>query len=171
MGTTTELRDGTGLEGDLGWTLGRVFRAYIKMFHAVLDDLPGGPRGYQILTSATRGAPQSQLALAQHLGIDRTVMTYLLDDLVEAGLVERQPDPADRRVRHVVATAKGRDLLHDLERQLSHAEDHLLAPLIEQERSTLRDMLRRVAEDVQGYDPVTDTCEVVQDIGRAGADG
>jgi DNA-binding MarR family transcriptional regulator len=32
-------------------------------------------------------------------------MTYLLDTLVEAGVVERVPDPADRRARKIVATA------------------------------------------------------------------
>jgi DNA-binding MarR family transcriptional regulator len=35
-------------------------------------------------------------------------MTYLLDSLAEAGLVERRPDPADRRARRIVATARGR---------------------------------------------------------------
>jgi hypothetical protein len=34
-----------------------------------------------VLAAATRGEPGSQLALAQHLGVDRTVMTYLVDDL------------------------------------------------------------------------------------------
>ena len=31
--------------------------------------------------AAAQGTVGSQLALAQHLGVDRTVMTYLLDDL------------------------------------------------------------------------------------------
>jgi DNA-binding transcriptional MocR family regulator len=59
------------------------------------------------LDAAAHGAVGSQLALAQHLGIDRTVMTYLLDDLEAAGLIERRPDPADRRARRVVATQLG----------------------------------------------------------------
>ena len=35
-------------------------------------------------------------------------MTYLLDDLEQAGLIERRPEPADRRARRVVATDAGR---------------------------------------------------------------
>ena len=38
-------------------------------------------------------------------------MTYLLDDLEKAGLIERRPDPADRRARRIAATASGRRLL------------------------------------------------------------
>jgi len=50
-----------------------------------------------VLVAAARGNARNQLALAQQLGVDRTVMTYLIDDLERAGYVERRPDPADRR--------------------------------------------------------------------------
>jgi DNA-binding MarR family transcriptional regulator len=64
-----------------------------------------------VLSAAAHGTVGSQLALALHLGVDRTVMTYLLDDLEAAGLIERRPDPADRRARQVVATRQGTKLL------------------------------------------------------------
>ena len=99
------------LSNDLGWALGVVFRGYVKATHEALADLPGGPRGYQVLAAAARDEHGSQLALAQHLGVDRTVMTYLLDDLEAAGLIERRPDPADRRARRIVATPDGRSCL------------------------------------------------------------
>ncbi|NDL59019.1 MarR family winged helix-turn-helix transcriptional regulator [Phytoactinopolyspora mesophila] len=164
MTTATDRPDVTGLESDLGWALGRVFRSYVKMFDAILSDLPGGPRGYQVLAAAVHGAARSQLALAQHLGIDRTVMTYLLDDLTGAGLVERQPDPADRRARRIVVTSAGQELLERLRLQLSHAEEHLLAPLDEHQRHTLRTLLQQVAQHAQHLDPVANTCDVVEDI-------
>ncbi|WP_166356137.1 MarR family winged helix-turn-helix transcriptional regulator [Phytoactinopolyspora limicola] len=164
MTTAAEQGHVTGLETDLGWALGRIFRAYVKTFDTALEQLPGGPRGYHVLAAAAYCPPSSQLALAQHLGIDRTVMTYLIDDLTDAGLVERRPAPADRRVRHVVATEPGRDLLVRLERHLAAAEDHLLAPLEAPERSELRQLLRRVAEHVQHHDPVADTCQAVDEI-------
>jgi DNA-binding MarR family transcriptional regulator len=64
-----------------------VFRGYVNATHEALADLPGGPRGYQVLAAAAGDEHGSQLALAQHLGVDRTVMTYLLDDLEAAGLI------------------------------------------------------------------------------------
>src|ERR1700729_2769987 len=117
------------LADDLGWGLGTVFRAYVTAAHEAVADLPGGPRGYQVLSAADHGAVGSQLALAQHLGVDRTVMTYLLDDLESANLIERRPDPADRRARRIVATDKGNELLSSLNDRLQAAEAHLLGPL------------------------------------------
>src|SRR5665213_3920692 len=110
------------LADDLGWGLGVVFRAYVAAADAAVAEFPGGPRGYQVLAAAARSDVGSQLALAQHLGIDRTVMTYLLDDLEAAKLIERRPDPSDRRARRVVATQLGIELLATLDDQLRAAE-------------------------------------------------
>jgi DNA-binding MarR family transcriptional regulator len=152
------------LTGDLGWTLGVVFRAYVKATNAVVDDLPGGHRGYQVLTAATRDEPESQSALCQRLGIDRTVMTYLLDDLEKADLVARKPDPADRRTRHVVATDAGRARLADLERSFGRIESHVLGGLSAGERKDLKTLLARLATHVNALDPVDSTCAVVEDL-------
>src|ERR1700679_1794545 len=100
-----------------------IFRAYVKAAHAAMADLPGGPRGYQVLSAAAQGMVGSQLALAQRLGVDRTVMTYLLDDLEAAKLIERHPDPSDRRARRIVATARGTELLTTLNDRLRAAEN------------------------------------------------
>src|ERR1700682_3913078 len=94
----------SALDQDLGFTLGVVFRAYLNAANAVVCDIPGGPRGYQILGAAIQHQAGGQGALAQRLGVDRTVMTYLIDDLETAGLVERRADPLDRRSRNIVAT-------------------------------------------------------------------
>ena len=152
------------LDTDLGWALGMVFRLYLKSAGAVMADLPGGPRGYQVLAEAAGNHAGTHLALAQRLGIDRTVMTYLLDDLERAGLVERRPDPADRRARHLVATPHGRDRLAELDRQLRQAEDRVLGGLDDRERDTLRELLRRVATHAYALDPVDSTCDVVGEV-------
>src|SRR3984957_10852088 len=95
------------LDNDLGWALGVVFRSYAQAARAAFADVPGGPRGYQVLTASSLAEPRSQLELAHHLGVDRTVMTYLLDDLERDGLIERRPDPADRRARRIAVTERG----------------------------------------------------------------
>ena len=134
------------VHADLGWALGAVFRAYRQAVHRVLEDMPGGPRGYQVLAAASEDTAGSQFALAQRLGIDRTVMTYLIDDLETAGLAERRPDPCDRRARRLVLTDAGRARRCALERGLQEAEEALLATLEPDERALLRRLLRRVAE-------------------------
>jgi DNA-binding MarR family transcriptional regulator len=153
------------LAGDLGWGLGVVLRAYAKAAHAAVADLPGGPRGYQILSAAAQGAVGSQLALAQHLGVDRTVMTYLLDDLEAAKLIERRPDPADRRARRVVATQLGTELLATLDDRLRAAEAHLLAPLDLETRTTFRAQVRLLATRAEALDPLDSPHGRGQEVG------
>ena len=153
---------------DLGWALGTIKRAYVEAAAGVVADVPGGARGYLVLATAGRGEPSSQLALAQHLGVNRTVMTYLLDDLERAGLVERRPDPTDRRARRVAITDSGRALLHEVKDRLRRAEDELLGPLDEQERAALRTLLERLATALAPADP----CRMMETIvdGAACAD-
>ena len=150
------------VESDLGWALGTVTRSYLRVAAEAVADLPGGPRGYQVLSSAARGDRGSQLAMAQRLGVDRTVMTYLLDDLEKAGLVERRPDPADRRARRVVLTESGRARLCEVERRLRTVEEHLLGALGPAERDTLRALLQRVAVAIG--DGRADACQVAQEL-------
>lgn len=133
------------LGGDLGWGLAVVFRGYVATADAIAGEVPGGHHGYQVLSAAARDDPGSQSALAQRLGIDRTVMTYLLDDLEAARLVERQPDPADRHSRRVVATSHGRAVLADLDQRFARAEDSLLAGLADDDQAEFRRLLRAVA--------------------------
>lgn len=152
------------LDADLGWTLGVVFRAYVKSANALFRDLPGGPRGYQVLAAATQELPGGQGALAQRLGIDKAVMTYLVDDLENAGLVQRRPDPADRRNKRIVATERGRTTWQATQARLDHAEEHILAALDPADRVIFRELLQRLAARVQSLDPVTDTCQIVTDI-------
>lgn len=156
---------GGALSDDLGWALGVIFRSYLKAVTTAFADVPGGPRGYQVLASAAHGEPGSQLALARHLGVDRTVMTYLLDDLERAGLIERHPDRADRRARRIAPTAKGRQRLGDLDRRLRTAEQHLLAGLgTDEDRRAFREMLRQLATHAHDTDPAHSTCETAPDV-------
>ncbi|WP_424187189.1 MarR family winged helix-turn-helix transcriptional regulator [Actinokineospora sp. G85] len=148
------------VEADLGWALGAVFRGYLRATEEALAGLPGGPRGYQVLTSAARCEPTRQLAMAHRLGVDRTVMTYLIDDLENAGLVERRPDPADRRARLLSATELGLARLDEANRAMRAAEDHVLGALDPRERDRLRGLLRKVAVAVA--EP-TNPCAVVQE--------
>jgi len=155
---------GDRLADDLGWGLAVVFRAYVKAADAVTDGIPGGHRGYQVLVAAARDESGSQAALAQRLGIDRTVMTYLLDDLEAADLVVRQPDPLDRRSRRIVATEHGHDVLADLEMRFSHAEERLLAGLASDAQPVFRALLRDLAAHANAVDPVASACDAVTDL-------
>lgn len=166
----SDRREPLALGDDLGFALGAVFRSYAKTAGIVLDEVPGGPRGYQVVSAAARGEVESQTGLAQQLGIDRTVMTYLLDDLERAGLVTRRPSPTDRRHRHIIATDEGRRLCETTEARLQLVEDCVLEGLSAGERRTLRDLLERLAARAVATDPMGDACRVLGDLAEVPVD-
>jgi len=154
------------VQSDFGWALGTVMRSYMREADQVMVGVPGGPRGYQVLAACGREGPRTQLALAQQLGLDRTVMTYLLDDLQKDGLVERRPDPADRRARRVELTDGGHQRLCELAGRLREAEERLLERLDPEEREVLRRMLFRLAT---GSDATTgELCTMADEIQSGG---
>lgn len=57
----------------------------------------------------------SQVDLADVLELQPISLVRLLDRLVEAKLLERKPDPVDRRANRLFLTAKGRQLVDDLD--------------------------------------------------------
>lgn len=159
------------VQGDLGWSLGVLLRGYRAAVTSALGDLPQGNRGYQVLATVVHGDQPSQLALAAHLGIDRTVMTYLIDDLAASGLVERRANPSDRRQRRVVATEAGVEALRRLEADVREAEDRLLAGLTPDDRDAFRRLLALVARELHGND-LAHPCLVVGEVlGDGSGDG
>ena len=137
-----------GIETQFGWSIQAVYRGFVRTAQTAVADVPGGPRGYQVLVAITTEEASSQLALAQRLGIDKTQMTYVIDALAAGGHVERQPHPRDRRIRQVVATDAGRALLATARVALGEVEDGLMRDLAPDERVALRRLLARVALSV-----------------------
>lgn len=159
------------LEDDFGIAIGMVFRAYAKAVEAAVGDIPSGPRGYFVLSAAVQGGAGSQRALAERLGVDRTVMTYLLDDLEREGLVERRPDPADRRNRHVLATEQGVERWRRLHERVSLAERQLLEVLSEDARETFRATLCKLAGHVNAPDQAGGAGDAGAGLGGPGESG
>lgn len=138
---------------DLGQALGALLRAYLEAARKEVDELPGGPRGYQVMAIAADGACGNQATIAEILGLDRTVMTHLIDDLERAELVTRRPDPADRRARQVLLTESGRATFEQASARIQDVESALLGPLSESEADVFRDLLGRVVGTGPGIDP------------------
>ncbi|MGC5168149.1 MarR family winged helix-turn-helix transcriptional regulator [Luteimicrobium sp. DT211] len=130
---------------DLGQSLGILLRRWHDAVDLALAGIPHGPRGFQVLGAVVHDEPPTQAALAESLGIDRTVMTYLLDDLTAEGLVERREAEHDRRARRVVATASGRAALRRFEDAVRVAEESVLCGLDDDERELLQGLVRRSA--------------------------
>ncbi|MFC3576676.1 MarR family winged helix-turn-helix transcriptional regulator [Streptomyces yaanensis] len=89
--------------------------------------------------------PLPMRRLAQKLKCEPSNVTGIVDRLESRGLVERRPDPTDRRVKLAVATEEGRKVAKSLRESLRFAREPL-AGLGEEERVVLRGLLRRMLE-------------------------
>ncbi len=69
--------------------------------------------------------PMPQREAASQLGYDPSNITALADALEAKGLVERRPDPSDRRVKTLARTAEGERLVRELDESLSHPPESL----------------------------------------------
>jgi DNA-binding MarR family transcriptional regulator len=88
--------------------------------------------------------PISQQALGEQLGIDRTTVVELIDELEQQGIVERRRNPADRRSYALTLTAKGRTVQKRAARVFDAAADEFLDALQPAERQVLMGMLQRL---------------------------
>ncbi|MEV6378886.1 MarR family transcriptional regulator [Streptomyces sp. NPDC051773] len=89
--------------------------------------------------------PLPMRRLAQKLRCEPSNVTGIVDRLEARGLVERRPDPNDRRVKLAAATDDGRRVARSLRDSLDFAREPLAA-LSTTERESLRDLLRRMLE-------------------------
>ncbi|GGZ51633.1 MarR family winged helix-turn-helix transcriptional regulator [Streptomyces bluensis] len=89
--------------------------------------------------------PLPMRRLAQKLRCEPSNVTGIVDRLEARGLVERRPDPKDRRVKLAAATEEGRRLARGLRESLDFAREPL-AGLSREERESLRDLLRRMLD-------------------------
>ncbi|MBS2964341.1 MarR family transcriptional regulator [Actinocrinis puniceicyclus] len=153
----------TGFEHNFGWLLGQCFRAYTEAVELAVADLPHGHRGFQALYGAANCSAHNQAELAKQLGVDRTVMVYLVDDLEKAGLAERVADPNDRRSRLIRATESGRARLADAQRAISAAEAQLLATLSQDQQKSLHRMLCSIAAHHRMSGPGGPPCQAAGD--------
>jgi DNA-binding MarR family transcriptional regulator len=87
--------------------------------------------------------PLPMRRLAQKLKCEPSNVTGIVDRLETRGLVERRPDPNDRRVKLAATTQQGRRVARSLRDSLDFAREPL-AGLSAAERESLRDLLRRM---------------------------
>ncbi|MGY1451632.1 MarR family winged helix-turn-helix transcriptional regulator [Streptomyces sp. SS8] len=87
--------------------------------------------------------------IARRLKCEPSNVTGIVDRLESRGLVERRPDPADRRVKLAAATESGHETAERLRASMDFASEPL-ADLTPAERALLRDLLRRMLGDGPG---------------------
>jgi DNA-binding MarR family transcriptional regulator len=102
---------------------------------------------WDVLASLRRSGPPHRLSPTQlYLELMRTsgAMTHRLAHLERAGLISRQPDPEDGRGLLVELTPKGVAIVDQVAPAHLENERALIAPLTEDEQTTLINLLRKL---------------------------
>jgi DNA-binding MarR family transcriptional regulator len=124
----------------------RLWRATHTRTAEALGSVGLTPALFALLNVIGAREGNNQQELGSALGIDRSTMVSLIDQLEGAGLAKRRPSPTDRRAREVAITPKGRRLLQRARELIVQVEDAVLAGLTGEEREELLGLLRRALE-------------------------
>ena len=133
-----------------------VLRAHqVSMWgYVVLNALAEQPERTPSTRTPSTGTPsirtpsiRTQAALALAIGADKSRIIGVLDELQQRGLIERRPDPADRRVHVLALTEAGRRLRESVREAIQRQEEErVLAALPEADRAAFIRALRILSE-------------------------
>lgn len=130
-----------GPDAEITWLLHRA----AQRLHAVTESEAAvnglGLREYIVLSALHKTPGLTQIELGRALGLDKTTLMSQLDRLERSGLVERQPDPRDRRARIPVITGEGERLRGLTAASAETAEREALSAFTDDDVARLRRML------------------------------
>jgi DNA-binding MarR family transcriptional regulator len=127
--------------------ISRLARELEQRLEPVYRDHGLEPGWHDVLATLRRSGPPHQLRPSELTGtlmLTSSGTTKRLDRLERAGLIERSPDPQDRRAVVITLTAKGREIIDATTEAHLANERRLLAALSEAERGQLADLLRKL---------------------------
>jgi DNA-binding MarR family transcriptional regulator len=124
------------------YRLGLVQRAMARHASAEL-----GSQGFVALTVVHREAPVRVSDVAEQLAVNLSVASRQVSALVDAGYVEREPDPDDRRALRLRPTAEGDRVLRDSHRRMVASATAALRAWTDDEVAELASQLGRLRED------------------------
>ena len=127
------------IESEVGSLIRRVKRVMGERAREVHPDLH--PMTYFILTHLAANGPMRGADLSDAFGMDKGGVSRQVQALVDLGLVERQPDPEDRRAIMLDATTEGRTRLEVMGRHRSDRFDQRLADWSDAELAGFADQL------------------------------
>lgn len=128
----------------VGYHLRRASGAFAADFAAAVEGTGMLQVLIGILAIVSNDKGINQGAVGRMLGIKRANMVSLINELVDAGLLEREVDPTDRRAFLLNLSSAGRATLAECLARIEAHEKKMLAGFTDAERATLLDLLGRI---------------------------
>jgi DNA-binding MarR family transcriptional regulator len=135
-----DARSDDEIRADLSYLFDKASQALSARMGTVLGELGMTVRDYCVLSKA--GAHElTQGELAELALLDKTTMVVTCDNLEKAGLAQRTPSPADRRVRIVRTTEAGDEAVAKARGVIDDLYAEVLGVLAPEQREALLDAL------------------------------
>jgi MarR family transcriptional regulator, lower aerobic nicotinate degradation pathway regulator len=134
------------LLADPGYLLAQAADRRAAILEETLSPFGIRRRHYEVLMTLAESPGSTQQELADRLGIDRTTMAKIADDLEGLGLVHRGSHPKSRRANALELTPSGSRLVPRIARAAQNAAERLFASLPRTKREQLARVLRDVAD-------------------------
>jgi DNA-binding MarR family transcriptional regulator len=90
--------------------------------------------------------------LGDHLGVTSAASSQLLERLVQQGLILRTEDPGDRRVKQIVLTEKGCQVLEESILARQSWLDDLVKTLSDDERDSIKSALNILIDNMKSLE-------------------
>lgn len=136
-----EDRQARALEGFVGYNLKRAYMLFQTDFRQTLGEDGLTPRAFSVLSLVVETPGITQSDLSRHLGIERSGLVAITDDLQRRGYLERRPVPGDRRVQALTPTPAGSAAYDEMLAAIEAHEEKLLGGFDAVERDTLLRLL------------------------------
>ncbi len=138
--------DGDRAPSTLAFLLSQVGIHASRQFAERIAEVDLNPPLFRVLNLVDAAEGQSQQAIGAAIQVPASRMVALVDELEQRGLVERRPDPGDRRVRALYLTRKGRSSLAR-GREIAEAhEEELTRGMSETDRARLTKLLQKMVD-------------------------
>ena len=134
------------LEAQVGHLLRRAHQRHTALFEKGLGDLDLTPTQFAALVKIADRGEVSQNLLGRLTAMDPATIQGVIQRLMARGLIERRPDPADRRATLLRLTQTGAALARDAVARAKAVTQATLDPLPESERETLLVLLKKLAD-------------------------
>ena len=103
---------------------------------------------WRVLAKLSRMPGLRQVDLAEYLDMEAITLCRIVDRLAEAGLVERQPDPQDRRAWKLMLTTKSKPLVRKLSALADDLAEEAFAGMPVEKRDAMRAALTQIRDNV-----------------------
>ena len=129
-----------------GFLIRRLHQIHCALFQEETRVFQITPVQYSLLTTLAEHGEFDLMGLAAEIGLERTSVSDVIARLEERGLAQRRQDPADKRVKRVKITRKGRTLLKKIDTAAHRAHARTIEALPAQERDQLLLLMVRLVE-------------------------